>query len=274
LTAATQKILYTDLDGTLLDLQTYSFEESFEAVQLLKSHRIPVIFCSSKTRAEQMHYLQELKIQDPFIVENGSAIFIPEGYFDHSVPRGSRKNNFHIIELGASSRHIRTVFEEMRCNLSHALYGYRDLSIDKISEITGLNTEAARNAANREYSETILEGVDQLGKEEFEQFKSALHRHGISCLSGGKFHTMIDSQSDKGKAIQLLSSIYRDNRGDLSSIGVGDSENDEPLLRAVDRPYLVKKPGNYWEDIDVPGLKKINAIGPVGWSKLAKELVS
>ncbi len=43
-------IIFTDLDGTLLDLHTYSFEKSLPGLGLLRQKNVPLVFCSSKTR--------------------------------------------------------------------------------------------------------------------------------------------------------------------------------------------------------------------------------
>ena len=74
-------VVFTDLDGTLLDRTTYSYASAVPALESLRQKKIPIVFCSAKTSAEQEAYRKELGIGDPFIVENGGAIFIPYGYF-------------------------------------------------------------------------------------------------------------------------------------------------------------------------------------------------
>jgi len=74
-------VVFTDLDGTLLDLSDYSYQAALPAVRYLQKQGIPIVFCSSKTRAEQAVYQQKLDIDDPFIVENGGAVYLPESYF-------------------------------------------------------------------------------------------------------------------------------------------------------------------------------------------------
>jgi len=45
------------------------------------SSTFPVCFCTSKSRTEIEKYNAELNVSFPFIAENGSAIYIPRGYF-------------------------------------------------------------------------------------------------------------------------------------------------------------------------------------------------
>ncbi|MFQ5696467.1 MAG: mannosyl-3-phosphoglycerate phosphatase, partial [Terriglobia bacterium] len=45
-------IVFTDLDATLLDHQTYSWAAAEPALRRLRLLGIPLVFCTSKTRAE------------------------------------------------------------------------------------------------------------------------------------------------------------------------------------------------------------------------------
>ncbi|MEM9568306.1 MAG: HAD-IIB family hydrolase, partial [Cyanobacteria bacterium P01_E01_bin.34] len=75
-------LVFTDIDATLVDHQTYSFEAALPAIARLKRLGYPIIFNSSKTIAEQQQLRIELNIQAPFIVENGAAVVIPAGTLD------------------------------------------------------------------------------------------------------------------------------------------------------------------------------------------------
>ena len=73
----TRILIYTDLDGTLLDHHTYSFQKALPALAEIKKRSVPLILCSSKTKGEIEEYQKKLKVRHPFISENGGAIFIP-----------------------------------------------------------------------------------------------------------------------------------------------------------------------------------------------------
>ena len=66
-----KKIIFSDLEGTLLDGSNYSYNQSLEMINSLHSRGVPIVFCSAKTKTEQEVYSEELNIADPFIVENG-----------------------------------------------------------------------------------------------------------------------------------------------------------------------------------------------------------
>jgi len=99
-----KRVIFTDLDGTLLDPITYSYHQAMDAVELLRRKEIPLIFCSAKTRAEQEVYRRELGINDPFIVENGGAIYIPENYFSSPFEHHKITPGYIVIELGTPIR--------------------------------------------------------------------------------------------------------------------------------------------------------------------------
>ena len=66
-------IVFTDLDGTLIDHNTYSYESAIISLNLLKEHNIPLIFCTSKTRTEieiyeknsilNVHLFQKMEVE-------------------------------------------------------------------------------------------------------------------------------------------------------------------------------------------------------------------
>ena len=51
-----KQVLFTDLDGTLLDLFDYSYDAALPALEFLKKRKIPVIVCTAKTLAENEYY--------------------------------------------------------------------------------------------------------------------------------------------------------------------------------------------------------------------------
>ncbi|MCK5589889.1 MAG: hypothetical protein KAI09_02815 [Dehalococcoidales bacterium] len=78
--------------------------------------------------------------------------------------------------------------------------------------------------------------------------------------------------NDKGKAVKIVTGLYREMWDEIETIGLGDSLNDLPMLSTVDMPILVQKRDYTWENIDVPNLHKVQGIGPDGWSRAIKEI--
>jgi mannosyl-3-phosphoglycerate phosphatase len=274
-------IIYTDLDGTLLDFNTYSFEVTQSTVEQLNEMDIPVVFCSSKTRVEQEVYHSAMHLHVPFIVENGSAILVPDGYFDFELGtletlqdfRVSQIENYTAIVLGKSFQEIRRTIEIAREVAGIQPKGYAELALEEIVPLTGLTAKAAQRAASRDYSETLLKGVEE-ASDEWQQFLKVLDHHDLQCVSGGKFYTVMGKGSDKGKAVQILNQLFRKQHGEIKTVGLGDSVNDLPLLGEVDIPFLVQKPSGDWQSIDNPNIQKIDAVGPHGWNLAIHSLLN
>jgi mannosyl-3-phosphoglycerate phosphatase len=261
-------VVFSDLDGTLLDRNTYSYAPAMPALELLRQRRIPIVFCSSKTRAEQETYRRELSIDDPFIVENGGAIFVAKGYFSFSFEHHKVTDKYSVIELGIPYQEVRAVLERIRSKLGFSFIGFGDMSPEEVSRETGLDLEAARRAKKREYDETLkLEG----SPEEVERVLKAIREAGLNYAPGGRYYDVM-GPNDKGKAAKILIELYRKKLGQVETIGIGDSLNDLPMLFVVDIPFLVQRADGSWENIDLPRLHKVQGKGPVGWAKTIKEV--
>lgn len=263
-------MIFTDLDGTLLDRDTYSYTPVLPALELLRPKGIPLVFCSNKTRAEQETYRRALGINDPFIVENGGAIFIPHGYFPFDFKHDKDTGGYSVIELGIPYQEVRTTLEKVRSKSRVDFKGFGDMTPEEVAADTGLDLDAARRAKDREYDETLkLEGTpDETGK-----ILNAIEKAGLIHTCGGRYYNVMGG-SDKGKATEILIDLFRKKLGELNTVGIGDSFNDLPMLAAVDVPLLVQKPGGLWDNIDLLGLRQVEGIGPAGWRRTVEELLS
>lgn len=68
-------LVFTDLDGTLLDFHTLDWQPAAPWLAKLRDKQIPVILCSSKTASGMQDMQQELGLGGlPYIAENGAVI--------------------------------------------------------------------------------------------------------------------------------------------------------------------------------------------------------
>jgi mannosyl-3-phosphoglycerate phosphatase len=75
--------------------------------------------------------------------------------------------------------------------------------------------------------------------------------------------------------VNILKGLYEQKYGAIRTIGIGDSRNDIPLLRAVDQPILVQKEdGTYEPGVGLSNLIKADGIGPEGWNRVIMRLVA
>jgi mannosyl-3-phosphoglycerate phosphatase len=273
----TQLVVYTDLDGCLLDSTTYSYEPAAPALEALRARHIPLVLVSSKTRAEIEPLRHQLGHRDPFIVENGAAVFVPRGLFDFPLERARARTSYDVIELGLPYGILRDVLKQIEKTVATPLRGFGDLSVEEIMQVTGLTQQQALLAKEREYDEPyLLEGPPTLIEEVCRQIVT----RGLRWTKGGRlFH--LTGDNNKGQAAALLLRCYQRQlrlQGQdepIETVGIGDSINDAPLLAIVDYPILVQKSdGSYDPDIHILGMTRAPGIGPVGWNHAVQELLA
>ena len=252
-------IIITDLDDTLLD-ENYSPKKAMPTIKKLNKANVPIIFCSAKTKEEQEVIREQLNINHPFIVENGSAIYIPKKYFGRAV--GNLRDKYEIIVLGVKVEEIYREIEKLR--KKYKIISYHYMKPEELSKIVHLDIEAAKRAMHREFGETIIEADEEALKKLKRKF---------NVVKGGRFTQVFGKSADKGKAARILINLYKEKFGKVISVGLGNSYNDEPMLKVVDIPILVKNPDNTWANLKIKNLRKIDGIGPEGWKKAVEEIV-
>ena len=266
-------VVFTDLDGSLLDPLTYSFDAASEALHALQASDIPLVLASSKTRAEIEPIRFRLNHLHPFTVENGGGLYIPKGLFDFPVEETVLRGPYQVIEIGTSYVRLRAALKEIEQRVGCPLRGFGDMSAEEVAERTGLSQQDALLAKQREYDEPfVIEGPDTVVEE---VMREAGARE-LRCTRGGRFYHLIGG-SDKGRACRLLIDCYRrqnGQRGHLVTVAIGDSLNDLPMLAAVDRPILVQKPdGSYDLEVQLSNLTRAQGIGPAGWNQAVLDLL-
>jgi mannosyl-3-phosphoglycerate phosphatase len=263
-------LVFTDLDGTLLDHHTYSFAPALPALKDLKEKNVPLIICTSKTRAEIEKWRQEMDNDHPFISENGGAIFIPMGYFSHKLGIEKEKGNYFVIELGTPYSHLREILNRIRKSLQLNLKGFGDLSPEELVTLCGFSPEEAWLAKKREYDEPFLLGDENA----IEKIRKMASLSNLQITRGGRFFHLM-GENDKGKALKRLTDIYKEKTEHIKTIGLGESLNDLPMLQAADHPVLVQKPdGSYDPEVRLPNLHLAPGVGPVGWNESVLELLN
>jgi mannosyl-3-phosphoglycerate phosphatase family protein len=268
-----QFVFFTDLDGTLLDYCTYSFDDARPALALLAGRCIPLVICSSKTRAEIEYYRERMDTHHPFISENGGGIFIPKGYFHFLIHAGEysvhEEGDYIVIRLGAHYAQLRETIASLKRE-GFRIKGFGDMTPEEIAEVTGLEMAEAKMSKMRDFDEPFFFSGNE---EEQRKLLEAIRRKGFSCTRGRFFHLL--GNSDKGKAVSILTSLYKKASGNITTVALGDNPNDLPMLERVDMPVIVQRhDGSYDPDIDLPRFLKAEDIGPRGWNSIVKKILS
>jgi mannosyl-3-phosphoglycerate phosphatase len=268
-------IIYTDLDGTFLDEKSYSFRESLPALWTAQGGGIPVVFCSSKTRAEIEHIRKATEVRDPFIVENGGAIYVPEGYFPFLIEGSASRDGYEVIEMGKPYSKIVDLFRRLRADFPGlGIVGFSDLTVKEIAHECAMTLVEARRAKDREYSEPFR--FSGSAPEEIQWFLQRILQIGLQYSVGGCYYHLYGNY-DKGMSIRFLNEMFFRAFGPITTVGIGDSPNDEPMLSNVELPIIIKRRSGLHDPnltARLSGARLTERIGPQGWREAVMQLLS
>lgn len=238
-------VVFTDLDGTVLD-EKYSFRDVKSIIDQLTSLSAAVVICSSKTRKEIEFYREVLNLRDPFISENGGAIFAPKGYFKGVHVFNKKTKKYDIVELGVPYVELRRKLRNISAQTGCRIIGFGDMSIEEVSRDSGLQVELAALAKQRDYDEPFrVVGCDE------KKLLEAAEAEGVEVTRGDRYYHL-KGKHDKGAAVEKLKELYVWRFSQIRTIGVGNSANDLSMLKAVDLPFFREKNeslGELWKKI-------------------------
>lgn len=259
-------LVFSDLDGSLLDHHSYSFSAAMPTVAALDRLGIPLILASSKTAVEMLELRAALANTHPFIVENGAAIFIPRHCFPEQPAGTVAQGDCWVHEMAPA----RSQWLDALATLSTEFPGEFDYfaraGVVGIMAMTGLPKAAAMAANERRYSEP----VNWLGSAQRQTlFIQRLQEAGATVVKGGRFLS-VSGHCDKGQALRWLRARYLDLAAVSAAhdLAIGDSDNDRPMLEAARSALVIRSPVH-----DFPPLAKTDSViysrqyGPQGWAE-------
>jgi mannosyl-3-phosphoglycerate phosphatase len=247
-------LLLTDLDGTLLDHHTY--RPSPRAVSIIAEFAragVSTIPVTSKTAAEVVELLPELRCSPWAVVEGGGAVVRPDGRVEPTDARGRDLLIDALAAVAADGFEVR---------------GAHQMDPEEFASRTGLSLDRASRALDRHASEpfVFVGGDSQQGA-----MVSALRNRGVSVTRGGRFwhlqHSGVTKAVGAEKVLRLLGAP-----SGTPTAAVGDAWNDLPLLDWVDHGFLL---GDVVAPEDVPaGVHRIATFGPAGFERAGEHFAS
>ncbi len=265
-----QILIFTDLDGSLLNHNNFEFREIKDFILNCIRNGIKIIPNTSKTKSEIQVFLDQLGQNLPFVVENGAAI--------HNLDLVHRKFKFkeNSLVFSRSINEILELFEKsIPIEFQKRCLFLKDMSSIEQMKILGLNKKYLPFALNREYSMPL---VFDGSKELVNKFTVLLSKIGMKLHEGGRIYNICDDCS-KGKAMTILiEKLKNDFNFQSYTIVIGDSPNDISMLNVSDQPCIIPLPNKNnlchfkdqniiratqsapqgWEEVVRASLKKIN----------------
>lgn len=261
-------IVFSDLDGTLLDPRDYSHWPAKPGLERLRKARIPLVFVTSKTRAEVEVFRRLLENDHPFIVENGGAVYVPTDYFPFALPFLPRQDGYQVIELGAPYLDLVATLKNASIQSGCTARGFHQMDVSEIASRCGLSYGSAILAKQREYDEPFI----VLDNGCLERLFETIESQGRRWTQGGRFYH-ITGNNDKVAAVRKLVELYRQAFREVTTIGLGDGLNDVTFLSHVDYPVLIRSA--VWQRLRsmVPHGRVTHRPGPEGWNQAILEMV-
>jgi len=265
-------LIFTDMDGSLLDHDSYSHTAADALLQQLEEKQVAVIPATSKTSAELLQLREELHNRHPFIAENGAAVYIPDNYFAHEISDTHYKQGFYIKAFTETRAYWQSLITPLQDEFAGCFTTFKQLDISNIMELTGLDQASATRAAKREYGEPIAWQGTASKKRDFIR---RIQELGARVLQGGRF-IHVSGKCDKGQALKWLADCYQETMPDVTfhTLAIGDSQNDIAMLEAADMALIIRSPVH-----DMPVLKRQNNYysskntGPEGWVEGVEHLL-
>ncbi len=260
-------IIFTDLDGTLLDPEGHSYDAARPALALIGDMGIPLVLVTSKTRAEVEVWRERLDNHDPFIVENGGALYMPRTCLPFTLQASACDDRYAVIEFGSPYPELVETLRAASLESGCRTIGFHDMSTQEISSRCGLSRDQAVLAKQREYDEPfeILDpGAEQLLK--------CIERRKRRWTCGGRFYHILGA-NDKAHCVRLLTHFYQRAFGDITTVGLGDGLNDAGFLKVVDIPIVLKTAGYAQLLARVPQARLSALSGSEGWNREVMEIL-
>lgn len=253
-------IVFSDLDGTLLDHDDYSYAAAAPTLDELRAANIPLILCSSKTATEISPLRAALGFSDcAAIVENGAGV----------LPACATRPT-----PASTHRFLLSLLDRLPAQLREPFSGFSSWSSATLQTHTGLDAKAARAAAQRDYSEPGLWLGDPTAKA---KFVDALHQQGVTAQQGGRFLTLGFASSKAPHMQQIIENLEQELADTVTSIALGDAPNDIDMLEQADRGIIIPNPAH----AGLPTLAgestgriiRARRAGPAGWNASLQELL-
>jgi mannosyl-3-phosphoglycerate phosphatase len=251
-------MVFTDLDGTLLDARTFSFEAARAALQRLIEARIPLVPVTSKTFAEVRPLADVLGIEGPVIIESGGGIARRVG------------NSWRMESCGTETTSLRAAVTQIEQRANARLRLYSAMRLDEAAAASGLTGIALRRSMQRHFDEPF-----RLESGSLTDVEGAASSLGLRVRSGGRFHHLCGTAGKGVAARRIRDEIAASLGSPPIVVALGDAPMDAEFLSIADIPIIIPRPDGTPDPVltaMLPEARVARAAGPRGWANAIDEV--
>jgi mannosyl-3-phosphoglycerate phosphatase len=276
---APRHLIFTALEGALVDPRTDSFAGAEEALSELDRRKIAYVLLTSRTREEVEPIRRKLGHNHPFVTENGGGIFFPDGYFSLRIPGAVRTARYLSIAQGLPYAQVCEALDDIAEECAVGVAGFHHMSLREIADNTGLRPRIAELARAREFDEPFY--FTSASDKAIARFVETARARGFDTRRGPAFWHL-SAKCDAARAVRTLARLFREaTHIKLRLVGIGGGDQDQAWLRTVNHAVLLPGSGEAARHSDPPQETPARARtfaeggepGPVGWNKAILNII-
>src|SRR5580692_9300260 len=244
----TSFILYIAIDD-LIPARGKSVPGLDEFTAALDHRGIPTVWLTSRTRLQMDAPRRKLAHTHPFIAEDGSGVFLPEGYF-HLKPQTTsprprdtptvRLGRFTCLPVAEQQPAAAEALETLAAETGVSVVSLRSLPPRELAQNANLPPAEAELARQRDFDELFF--FAGASDQDIENFKAAGRTRNIQLRQRGILWSLAIGASVR-RCIGELSKLYdRALRSHARSVGIATPGQEADLFAACDRSILLTDP--------------------------------
>jgi mannosyl-3-phosphoglycerate phosphatase len=205
----------------------------------LEHASVPVVWVTSRSRAQMDEPIRRLGHRHPFIAEDGSGVFLPEDYFHLRPEKTVRLGRFTCIPVAELQAAASEALEVLSEETGVAVVPLRSLSPRELAQNLGLPTREAELARQRDFDEPFF--FVGASDADMARFREAAKRDKLAVRQHGVLWSLA-VRANLGQSIREVSKLYdRALRHHATVVGVARPEEAGDMFTACDRGLVLAR---------------------------------
>lgn len=251
-------MVFTALDGSLLEARTFSHEAAKASLRRLAAAGVPVIPVTGRTFSEVRPLAERLDLEGPIVIESGGGIARRVG------------SSWRIEGCGVETKTLRAAVPLIERQAGARLRLYSAMRLDEAAAASGLTGVDLRRSMQRHFDELFLLESGALA-----DVAEAAEALGLRVRNGGRFHHLSGGPDRCSAAQRVREEVARSTGVQPFVVALGVSSMDADFLALADVPIIIPRADGTADPslrALLPEAKLAPAAGPRGWANAIDEI--